>query len=333
MPRAKARGTAKRSMERLTNDELMVAVVQAAPAYFDRAASAEKAGRLIREAGAAGARLTAFGETWLSGYPFFKNAPWSEAVNRARSLYLTGAITVPGPETDLLCDAAAAAGTDVAIGVVELDPVSQASVYCTLLFISSDGKILGKHRKLKPTDSERRFWAEGDGSGLVVYERPYGRLSGLNCWEHLMMLPGYTIAAQGTQFHVAAWPNMSGSGSELLSRAFAYQAGCYVLCAGGLLAPDSIPEELADLPADTLDSLIGESRIIDPWGRVIASAEDSQEQILTATVSLEAVRRRKSMSDIGGHYSRPDVFRLEVDRTPHRRILPRDGALSDPHSG
>lgn len=309
--------------------EFTVAAIQAAPVYFDAEASTEKACGLIEQAAASGSVLAAFSETWLPGYPFWRNAAWSEVVNRARARYLASGVTIPGPEVSLLCAAAARSAIDVVIGVVELDAVSRASVYCTLLFISREGEILGRHRKLKPTDSERRFWAEGDGVGLRVYDRPYARLSGLNCWEHLMMLPGYALAAQGTQLHVAAWPNMRGSGSELLSRAFAYQAGCYVLCVGGVRGPESIPPDLGDLAPADLDDLDGETCIIDPWGRVIAGPVTGSEEIVTATVSQETILRRKSMADIGGHYSRPDVLRLEVDRSPRDRLVGRGAADRD----
>jgi len=219
--------------------EFTLAAVQAAPIFFDREASTEKACQLIEEAAEQGATLAAFGETWLPGYPFFAFGKSSNTQLwwKAATEYLANAVEIPSSTTDRLCAAARRAGIDVVIGVVELDSRTRGTVYCTLLFISHEGKILGRHRKLKPTHFERAIWGEGDALGLTVYERPYGRLSGLNCWEHNMVLPGYALMAQGTQIHVAAWPGRETNRAPespiplwprqlLLSRAFASQAAC-----------------------------------------------------------------------------------------------------------
>ena len=307
--------------------EFTLAAVQAAPVYFDREASTEKACELIEQAAEQGADLAAFGETWLPGYPYWINDQASSLQRKARAAYIASAIEIPGPETDHLCAAARQAGIDVAIGVVELDPNTHGTVYCTLLFIGREGDILGRHRKLKPTDSERRVWGEGDGASLTVYERPYGRLSGLNCWEHKMVLPGYALMAQGTQIHVAAWPNMQRSGHDVLSRAFAYQAGCYVVSAGGVGRAEDVPAEFAELAPPRL---IGGSSIIDPWGRELATAASGEEMVITASGSLQQVLEAKSMSDVGGHYSRPDVLQLHVSRRPLDRLIEADGAASSP---
>ena len=137
------------------NDNFKLAAIQAAAVPFDRAASAEKACRLIREAGAMGATIAAFGETWLPGYPFFCNAPTTALTWRAMAEYLDNAVEIPSPTTDQLCAAAKAAGIDVVIGIAERDGGSGGTVYCTLLFIGSEGRILGRHRKIKPTFNER----------------------------------------------------------------------------------------------------------------------------------------------------------------------------------
>jgi predicted amidohydrolase len=187
--------------------EFTLAAIQAAPVYLNLKASTEKACQLIKETGEKGADLAAFSETWLPGYPFFYPYPintpqWNQAV----SAYISNGVEIPSQTTDLLCKAAKKANVDVVIGIVELDTKTRGTVYCTLLFIGREGKILGRHRKLKPTLAERMIWGEGDGVGLVVYDRQYGRVSGLSCGEHSMLLPAYSLMAQGTQIHIAAWP-------------------------------------------------------------------------------------------------------------------------------
>src|SRR5262245_47991121 len=134
-----------------THTSFKLAAIQAAPVYFDRDASTEKACSLIKEAGAMGATVAAFGETWLPGYPFFIWSTAQELTWRALAEYIATAVEIPSATTDKLCAAAKAASVDVAIGIVERDPVTKGTVYCTLLFIAREGRILGRHRKIKPT--------------------------------------------------------------------------------------------------------------------------------------------------------------------------------------
>ena len=209
-------------------EEIILGAVQAAPIIFNKEASCEKAVNLIHTAGSMGVRLAVFGETWLPGYPWF-NVAWADPLGQEAAVeYLASGVTIPGPCTDALCSAAKSAGVDVAIGVAELDATSSGTIYATLLFISSEGEILGKHRKIKPTATERIMWGEGDGKSLVAYERPYGKLSGLNCWEKPDGAPRLCVDDAG---HTVSRVNMARRGAE-------YTADIYhpgAMLPGGLL--------------------------------------------------------------------------------------------------
>lgn len=302
-------------------ERFKIAAIQAAPCYLDLQASLDKACTLIEQAANTGAVVAGFSETWLPGYPFFLFSELNEDWWRVAARYLAESIVIPGPETDRLCQAAKRGGIDVVIGVVEREPRSQGSVYCTILFIGREGKILGRHRKTRATLHERSIWADGDVEGLVVYQRPYGRISGLCCWEHNTVLPGYALMQQGTQIHFALWPGRESPTAPpapaslyprqlLLSRAFASQAASYVVCVGGLRQAEHIPPEFRHL--HTVDTS-GDSYIIDPRGEVIAGPATGEE-ILVAEYSAEQVLAAKVACDVAGHYSRPDLFSFSVHR-------------------
>lgn len=308
-------------------DTFKLGAIQAASIPFDREASLKKACSLILEAGAMGATVAAFGETWLPGYPFFCNASPSPAGWRAAAEYLSNAVVIGGAETDRLCASAKKAGIDVVIGVAERDPRTTGTVYCTLLFISSEGQILGRHRKIKPTFHERSVWSDGDAVGLRTYQRPYARLSGLNCWEHNMMLPGYALAAEGTEVHVAAWPGKELDAAPpspspfmtrqlVLSRAFASQSASYVIAVGGVRTLEHTPDHYKEL---SISEYTGDSFIIDPRGEIVAQAGKG-ETILVAEGSRDVILAAKAFCDIAGHYSRPDLLKLSVNREPSTSV-------------
>jgi nitrilase len=278
-----------------------VAAVQASPVFLNHDATVEKACALIAEAAAAGAKLVVFPEAFVPAYPLW--VWWIPAgrTHEMRELYsefLANSVVVPGPATERIGAAARAAGAHVVIGINERNvEASGASVYNTILFFGSDGNLLGKHRKLVPTAGERLVHAQGDGSTLGVYDTPLGRLGGLICWENYMPLARCALYSWGVELYVApTWDR----GEPWLStlRHIAKEGRCYVIGCCIAMRKSDIPDRLA-FKAKYLDSVpewinAGDSAIVDPDGKMIASRPDVLQLVVDRRV--RAVMRTANLS-------------------------------------
>jgi nitrilase len=303
------------------NTTFKVAAVQAAPVFLDRVATIDKACDLIATASREGARLVVFPEAFIPTYPDWVWAipPGEEGMlNELYAELLANSVTIPSEATDRLCRAARLANAYVVMGMSERNAeASGGSMYNTLMYIDGQGQILGKHRKLVPTGGERLVWAQGDGSTLEAYDTPLGKLGGLICWENYMPLARYTIYAWGTQLYVAAtWDR----GQPWLStlRHIAKEGRVYVIGSCIAMRKDDIPNHYAfkqKFYAEGDEWInIGDSAIVNPEGEFIAGPVRKQEEILYAEIDPRMVRGPKWMLDVAGHYARPDVFQLTVNR-------------------
>jgi len=312
---------------------MRVAAVQATPVFLDRDATINRACDLIAEAGRNGARLAVFPESFVPVYPDWVWSVPAGEEGEFGELYadlLEQAVTIPSAATDRVCQAARAAGVTVVLGVTERNAeASNASLYDTLLYISAEGELLGKHRKLVPTGGERLVWAPGDGSTLGVYETPFGRLGGLICWENYMPLARYVLYAWGVQVYVAAtWDRGEPWVSTL--RHIAKESRAYVIGCCMPLRLTDIPDSYAfkvryAAGTDWING--GDSTIVDPDGTLLAGPLHEQEGILYAELNPRRLASPKWMLDVAGHYARPDVFELTV-RTGGRPVLRVDGGLA-----
>lgn len=298
-----------------------VAVVQAAPILFDRDRTLRKACRLIEEAGAQGAQLILLPEAFVPCYP--RGLSFGMVVGsrspEGRSLwqrYWENSVEIPGPGTDVLAKAALRASVHVAIGVIERDrDFGGGTLYCTLLYLGPDGRILGKHRKLKPTGAERLIWGDGDGSTLPVLETEVGRIGGLICWENYMPLARTLMYAKGVQLYLAPTADARDTWQATL-RHIACEGRCFVLGCNQFVTKDMYP---ADLPMrgeldDAPDVMCrGGSAIISPLGEVLAGPLYDEEGIIYAELDVGETVRSKLDFDPVGHYARADVVRLVVD--------------------
>ncbi len=305
---------------------LRLAAVQAAPVWLNREATLEKATDLIREAGAQGANLVGFPESFLPGHPvWFYYYPATSQKSQDFGVELfKNSVEVPGPTTDALCQAAADAGTAVVMGLTERRPNTTGTLFNTQLFIDRRGQIIGKHQKLVPTVGERLVHTGGGGDTQRAVETEWGPISGLCCAENSNPLAVAVLASEYTRIHVACWPNHfipAWSGmvetSLLASRNIAYTCKCFVISACGTNSPEMV-EALAATQQDRAFLLdpanSGGSAIVDPFGHVIAGPlPGDQEGIVYADVDLDLTVRGHMVHDFGGHYNRSDVFQLLVN--------------------
>ena len=309
-----------------------VAVVQAAPVLFDRAATLAKAIGLIEQAAEQGARFILFPEAFIPAYPrglAFGTVVGSRSPvgRRIWQRYWENTVEVPGPTTQKLGEAAKKANVYLAMGVIERDGErSNGTLYCTILYFGPDGRLLGKHQKLKPTAGERLIWGEGDGSTLTVISTEIGRIGGLICWENYMPLARMAIYSKGVELYIAPTADARDTWQATL-RHIACEGRCFVLGCNQYMTKDMYPDDLKSLrELDEQPDIMcrGGSAIVSPLGKILAGPLYDQEGILFADLDLGAVARSKFDFDVVGHYARPDVFQLRVNENPGISVLTGD---------
>ncbi len=303
--------------------KVRAAVVQAAPVLFDRGASLDKAVCLIGEAAAQKAQLILFPEAFIPAYPrgFSFGSPVGSRGPEGRKLwqlYLEQSMDVPGPGTAVLGKAAKEAGAYLGIGVIERDERSRGTLYCTLLYFGPDGRLLGKHRKLKPTAAERVIWGEGDAGTLLTLDTNIGRIGGLICWENYMPLARMAMYGQGVEIYLAPTADARDAWQAAMVH-IACEGRCFVLGCNQFVTREMYPKTLPcydELEHQPEIMSRGGSVIVSPMGEVLAGPLFGQEGILYTDLDMSEVTRGKMDFDVIGHYARPDVFHFQVPGQP-----------------
>jgi aliphatic nitrilase len=303
-----------------------VAAVQAASVFLDREGSTEKACRLIREAGRGGARVIGFPEGFIPAHPvwYHHHAATSAIANKLSVELFKNAVEIPGPEVDALCTAARDANAYVVVGVCEKMPETLGTMYNSQLYIGPDGTLIRKHQKIMPTVGERLVHAGGYGDTFGAFATEFGPVSGLICGENSNPLAVFALTAEGTRIHVMSWPNhFPTSGDPLRNRvsvdsqAFAQMSKAFVISACGTVDERMI-EMLGCGPEGEKflrdPDCSGGSVIVAPNSRIIAGPMGNEEGILYAECNLELGILTKLRHDFAGHYNRPDIFQLHVNR-------------------
>lgn len=296
--------------------KIKIAAAQLTPVFLNLKKTVEKACSAIDEAGKNGAQLIVFPESFISGYPdwlWLVPAYHATQLNELYVKLVENAVSIPDNTTERLCKAAKAAKINVAIGMNETNAeTSNASLYNTILFIDENGTILGKHRKLMPTNCERIVYAQGEGSTLKSYDTSVGKIGGLICWENFMPLARNAIYEAGTQ--ILCSPTWDKGPDWLRTmRHIAREGGLFVVSPCMTLHLDDLPDELKKIYPEGKEWVsTGNSCIISPNGKVLAGPLVAEEGILYADIDLSEIIACKRRFDVVGHYARPDVFEFKV---------------------
>jgi nitrilase len=297
-----------------------VALVQASPKLFDLAGSLELVADWTAQAKARGASLVLFPETFLPAYPRglqFGTVVGSRSQEGREDwlVYYSNTVVVPGPATERLGKIAAEHKVWLIMGVTERSETG-GTLYCTLLYFNPEGQLVQRHRKLKPTGTERILWGEGAGDDLQVVDSPYGQIGGLICWENYMPLARMNLYQQGVEIYLAPTADHRDSWQASMQH-IACEGRCFVLACNQFVRkrdyPERFQEELADQPEIMTR---GGSVIISPLGEVLAGPLYGQEGIVEAELDLSLIAKSKMDFDAAGHYHRPDVFSFEWMKRP-----------------
>lgn len=298
-------------------DTVKVAVAQATPVLFDQQKTLDKVADWTAEAAANGAQLVLFPEAFIPCYPrglsFGAVVGSRDPQGRAHWLhYFNESVDIPGPATDRLAQLAAQHQLYLVIGVIE--KVQTGTLYCTILYFSPKGELIGKHRKLKPTGSERIIWGEGDGRDLQVYDTPFGKIGGLICWENYMPLARFALYEQGIQLYLAPTADHRPTWTASMQH-IACEGRCFVLGCNQVVRKSDYPEAYQSEIASQPELMSrGGSVIVDPLGNVLAGPLWEKEGILYADLDMQDTIRGRLDFDASGHYHRPDVFEFRYKK-------------------
>lgn len=317
----------------MNHDQLRVGFAQLAPTWLQREATAEKMLLAIQEAAEQDCQLLCFGETLLPGYPFWLdftdgarfNSPFQKEMH---AYYLEEAVQIERGDLEPFCRAARRHTMALVLGIVER-PTERGghSVYCSLVYIDPKGNIANVHRKLQPTYEERLCWSPGDGHGLRTFPLGKFQLGGLNCWENWMPLPRAALYGLGEDLHIAIWPGNLRN-TEILTRFLAREGRSYVISVSGLMRAADISEDLPH--GSTLKEKApkwmadGGSCIANPDGSWLLEPIAKKECVKVVTIDHARVRQERQNFDPSGHYSRPDVTQLYVNRERQQIVRVQD---------
>lgn len=307
----------------MSGNTLKVGLAQIAPLWLQRDATIEEVVRWIDDAASKACDLVIFGEALVPGYPFWVErtggAEFESALQKSLfAHYVSQGVCLEDGDLDPVCKAAAKHGIAVYVGVMERAANRGGhSLYCSMVYIDKSGKIGAVHRKLMPTHEERLVWAIGDGNGLRTHKLGPFTVGGLNCWENWLPLPRAALYAQGEDLHVAIWPG-SARNTEDITRFIARESRSYVVSVSGLMRREDIDESLphADLLIESADDVMadGGSCVAGPDGEWVLEPVTGSESLSVVEIDHTRVLEERHSLDVVGHYSRPDVVSLRVNR-------------------